>query len=169
MTQDVPTDQELLLLAIRAGQALLARGQSVAVAESCTGGYLAKLLTDVPGSSSWLGFGFVTYSNLAKQRQLGVSAETLAKEGAVSERTAMEMAVGALAVSGASRAVAITGIAGPEGGSERKPVGTVWFSRAVRMSEGAVGAMASQRRFEGDRDTVRRKAAAYALELVIDP
>lgn len=169
MTQDVPTDQELRLLAIRAGEALLLRGQTVSVAESCTGGYVVKLLTDVPGSSKWLGFGFVSYSNLAKQRQLGVAALTLEKEGAVSERTAMEMAVGALAVSGASRAVAITGIAGPDGGTERKPVGTVWFSRAVRMSDGAVGAMASQRRFQGDRDDVRRKAAAYALELVIEP
>jgi len=157
------------LLAIRAGEALLKRHQTVALAESCTGGYVAKLLTDLPGSSSWMGFGFVTYSDLAKQRQLGVAATTLEKEGAVSERTAMEMAVGALAVSGASRAVAITGIAGPDGGSERKPVGTVWFSRAVRMAEGSVGAMASQRRFAGDRDAVRRQAAAYALELMIDP
>src|SRR5690606_35140504 len=126
-------------------------------------------LTDVAGSSRWFGFGFVTYSDLAKQRQLGVSAATLEAEGAVSERTALEMAVGALAVSGCDRAVAITGIAGPDGGSELKPVGLVWFARVARMTEGTVGAMALQRRFQGDRDAVRRQAAAYAIELMLDP
>lgn len=169
MNREVPGDAALNLLAIRAGEALLDRGQVVALAESCTGGYVAKLLTDVAGSSRWFGFGFVTYSDLAKQRQLGVSAATLEAEGAVSERTALEMAVGALAVSGCDRAVAITGIAGPDGGSELKPVGLVWFARAARMTEGTVGAMALQRRFQGDRDAVRRQAAAYAIELMLDP
>lgn len=157
------------MLAVRAGQALLGRGDKVAVAESCTGGFVAKLLTDVAGSSSWFGFGFVSYSNLAKQRLLGVTPATLESQGAVSERTALEMAVGALAVSGATRALSITGIAGPDGGSEEKPVGLVWFSRAVRMGDGGVGAIAMQRRFSGDRDAVRRQAAAYALELLSDP
>lgn len=168
MNREVPGDADLRLLAIRAGQALLGRGEVVALAESCTGGYVAKLLTDVAGSSRWFGFGFVTYSDQAKQRQLGVSPATLEKEGAVSERTALEMAVGALAVSGCNRALGITGIAGPDGGSELKPVGLVWFARAVRMPEGTVGAVALQRRFRGDRDAVRRQAAAYAIELLLD-
>lgn len=169
MNREVPTDKELELLATRTGEALLQRGEMAAVAESCTGGLVAKLITDVPGSSAWFGHGFVTYSDEAKQRQLGVAAETLQKLGAVSERTALEMAVGALAVSGGTRAVAITGIAGPDGGSEEKPVGLVWFSRAVRMGDGTVGAIALQRRFSGDRDAVRRNAAAYALALLLDP
>lgn len=169
MNREVPSDAALQLLAIRAGEALLGRGHMVAVAESCTGGYVAKLLTDVAGSSRWFGFGFVTYSNLAKQRQLGVSVATLEAEGAVSERTALEMAVGALAVSGCDRALGITGIAGPDGGSELKPVGLVWFARAARMADGTVGAMALQRRFQGDRDAVRRQAAAYAIELLSEP
>ena len=169
MNTDVPSDKELSLRALRAGQALLERGEMVAVAESCTGGYVAKLLTDVPGSSRWFGYGLVTYSDQAKQRLLGVSASTLENEGAVSERTALEMAVGALAVSGATRAVGITGIAGPDGGSALKPVGLVWFGRAVRMGEGTVGAIALPRRFSGDRDAVRRQAAAYALDLLTDP
>nr|PZN62787.1 MAG: nicotinamide-nucleotide amidase [Pseudomonadota bacterium] len=169
MNREVPSDKELELRAIRAGEALLARGEVVALAESCTGGYVAKLLTDVPGSSRWFGYGLVTYSNEAKQRLLGVSATTLEKEGAVSERTALEMAVGALALSGATRAIGITGIAGPDGGSEAKPVGLVWFARAVRLGEGTVGAIALPRKFSGNRDEVRRQAAAYALDLLTDP
>jgi nicotinamide-nucleotide amidase len=169
VNREVPSDRELELLSIRAGQALLGRGEVVTLAESCTGGYVAKLITDVPGSSRWFHSGFVTYSDMAKHRQLGVSQTTLAKEGAVSERTALEMAVGALAVSGAHRAIAITGIAGPDGGSDAKPVGLVWFARAVRIEEGSVGAVGLQRRFNGDRDAVRRQAAAYALELLFDP
>lgn len=169
MNTEVPSDQELTLRAIRAGEALLARGDMVAVAESCTGGYVAKLLTDIAGSSRWFGYGLVTYSDQAKQRLLGVSASTLKSEGAVSERTALEMAVGALAISGATRAIGITGIAGPDGGSETKPVGLVWFGRAVRFGEGTVGAIALPRRFSGDRDAVRRQAAGFALDLLIDP
>lgn len=165
----VPTDTDLALLAIRAGEALLARGDVAVLAESCTGGYVAKLLTDVAGSSSWFGFGFVTYSDMAKHKLLGVSTTTLEKEGAVSERTALEMAVGALAVSGAHRAISITGIAGPDGGNATKPVGLVWFARAVRVGDDSLGAMAMQRRFLGDREAVRRQAAAYALELLSDP
>jgi nicotinamide-nucleotide amidase len=162
VNREVPSDRELELLSIRAGQALLGRGEVVTLAESCTGGYVAKLITDLPGSSRWFHSGFVTYSDMAKHRQLGVSQTTLAKEGAVSER-------GALAVSGAHRAIAITGIAGPDGGSDAKPVGLVWFARAVRIEEGSVGAVGLQRRFNGDRDAVRRQAAAYALELLFDP
>lgn len=167
MNREVPRDQELQLLAIRVGEALLRRGEMVSVAESCTGGYVAKLLTDVPGSSRWFGYGFVTYSDVAKQRLLGVAPATLEQHGAVSERTALEMAVGALAVAGSARAVAITGIAGPDGGSEQKPVGLVWFGRAARLGDGAVGVVGLQRRFQGDRDAVRRQSAAYALELLL--
>jgi nicotinamide-nucleotide amidase len=98
-----------------------------------------------------------------------VAPATLQKEGAVSERTALEMAVGALAVSGAARAVAITGVAGPDGDSPEKPVGLVWFSRAVRFADGGVAAMGLQRRFDGSRDDVRRRAAAYAMELLQEP
>jgi len=169
LIREVPTDKDLQLLAIRTGEALLGRRETAALAESCTGGLVAKVLTDLAGSSAWFDSGFITYSNEAKQRQLGVSPGTLEDDGAVSERTALEMAVGALAVSGASRALSITGIAGPDGGSAHKPVGLVWFARAVRMGDGAVAAMAMQRRFQGDRDAVRRQAAAYALELLIDP
>jgi nicotinamide-nucleotide amidase len=169
VNKEVPSDRDLQLLAIRTGEALLGRGETAAVAESCTGGYVAKLITDVAGSSSWFGYGFITYSDEAKQRQLGVAPATLQNLGAVSERAALEMAVGALAVSGANRAVAITGIAGPDGGSDDKPVGMVWFSRALRLRDGTVAAMALQRRFGGGREDVRRQAAAYALELLLDP
>lgn len=169
MIRDTPTDKDLYLLAIRTGEALLRRGEVATLAESCTGGYVAKLLTDIPGSSRWFEYGFVTYSDAAKQRQLGVAPATLEKEGAVSERTALEMAVGALAVSGAARAVAITGVAGPDGESPEKPVGLVWFSRAVRFADGGVAAMGLQRRFNGSRDDVRRRAAAYAMELLQEP
>jgi nicotinamide-nucleotide amidase len=168
VNREVPSDKDLQLLAIRAGEALLRRGETAAVAESCTGGYLSKLLTDIAGSSAWFGYGFVCYSDEAKQRQLGVSAATLQKEGAVSERTALEMAIGALAVSGARRAVSLTGIAGPDGGSATKPVGLVWFSRALRLDDGTVAAVALQRRFAGERDDVRRQAAAYAMELLAE-
>jgi len=166
---DVPTDTELALLATRAGQSLLGRGLTVATAESCTGGYVAKLITDIPGSSRWFTCGFVTYSNEAKQRQLGVAAGTLAEHGAVSEQTAVEMAVGALVVGEVQRAVSISGVAGPDGGTEAHPVGLVWFSRTQRLENGSVGALSMQRRFEGDRDAIRRRAAAYALALLMDP
>ncbi len=169
MILDVPTDTELALLATRAGQSLLARGLTVATAESCTGGYVAKLITDIPGSSRWFNCGFVTYSNEAKQRQLGVAVGTLAEHGAVSEQTAVEMAVGALVVGEVQRAVSITGVAGPDGGTEAHPVGLVWFSRTQRLENGSVGALSMQRRFPGDRDAVRRRAAAYALSLLMDP
>ncbi len=164
----VPTDNELALLAVRLGESLLRRGLTVATAESCTGGYLAKLITDVPGSSRWFDSGYVTYSNEAKQRQLGVAGATLAQHGAVSEQTVLEMAVGAIVVTGASRAVSISGVAGPDGGTESHPVGMVWFGRAVQLPKGQVGALAMCRRFEGDRDAVRRLSVAYAFELLLE-
>jgi nicotinamide-nucleotide amidase len=150
-------------------ESLLSRGLVVAVAESCTGGYVAKLITDVPGSSRWFSCGVVAYSNAAKQRLLGVTAATLAEHGAVSEQTVIEMAVGALVVGEGHRAVSISGVAGPDGGTAERPVGLVWFSRSQRMDNGSVGALAMQRRFSGGRDAVRRQAAAVALGMLLDP
>lgn len=168
MPNSAPTDTELSVLAVRAAAALLGRGIRIAVAESCTGGYVAKLLTDVPGSSRWFDSGYVTYSNEAKQRQLGVSEGTLAMHGAVSEHVVLEMAVGALVASHTGLAVAISGVAGPDGGTARHPVGDVWFGRTVRLPDDSVGAVAIHRRFPGDRDCVRRHSAAYALELLLE-
>ena len=120
-------DDALMRLAARVGKSLGERGQVVTTAESCTGGWIAKALTDVPGSSQWFGEGFVTYSNDAKVRSLGVSRAVLAREGAVSAAVARAMAQGALHRTGAELAVAVTGIAGPDGAVPGKPVGTVWF------------------------------------------
>jgi nicotinamide-nucleotide amidase len=168
VSQHPPTDTELAVLALRAAGALLDRGIRIAVAESCTGGYVAKLLTDVPGSSNWFESGFVTYSNESKQRQLGVSAATLAQYGAVSEQVVLEMAVGALVAGQVRLAVAISGVAGPDGGTSQHPVGDVWFARTQRLPDQSVGAAAIHRRFPGDRDSIRRHSAAYALELLLE-
>ena len=152
-----------LALAARLGRALLARHWKVATAESCTGGLIAGAITDVAGSSDWFDRGFVTYSNEAKGEMLGVSAETLAAHGAVSEATAREMAAGALAQSRADLSVAVTGIAGPSGGSPDKPVGTVCFAWALRGG----GSESASRRFAGDRAAVRDAAVVVALEELI--
>ena len=136
--------------------------KTVATAESCTGGWIAKSLTDVSGSSACFGYGIVSYSNPAKKSLLGVTAETLANDGAVSEETVIEMAEGALRVSGADLSVAVSGIAGPDGGTDDKPVGTVWFAFSVRDG-GDVDTAAEVERFDGDRDAVRRQTVAYAL------
>ena len=137
---------------------LLRRGWWLSCAESCTGGGIAAALTDVAGSSAWFDRGFVTYSNAAKQEMLGVSADTLANFGAVSRETAVEMATGALASSGTQLSVAVTGIAGPGGGSADKPVGTVWIAWA---SEGRVVAVCEL--FTGDRSEVRAATVDAAL------
>ena len=141
-------------------QRLMERGMMLAVAESCTGGWVAKVCTDIPGSSSWFERGFVTYTNEAKQEMLGVSANTLNDSGAVSEVTVSEMAIGALNNSRAQVALAISGIAGPGGGSEEKPVGTVCFGWAIKGKEVAT----EQHCFNGDREAVRAKAVLYALQ-----
>ncbi len=146
-------------LAVELGRALAARGWRCATAESCTGGLVAGAITDVAGSSDWFERGYVTYSNEAKTDLLGVAVDTLARHGAVSEATARAMAEGALAGSRADLAVAITGIAGPGGGSAGKPVGTVCFAWA-RRGEAAVTAT---RRYAGDRRAVRLAAVAEAL------
>jgi nicotinamide-nucleotide amidase len=160
-----PDDSALAKLAVRVGEQLLARRLTVVTAESCTGGLVAKLLTDVPGSSKWFDCGYVTYSNQAKQRDLAVTAETLRAFGAVSEQTVVQMAVGALSRSDADRAVAVSGVAGPDGGTTAHPVGDVWFAVATRTSDGTT-THARNHRFSGDRDAVRRQSAAFALELL---
>jgi len=138
-------------------------GEKLACAESCTGGWIAKVLTDMPGSSAWFDRGFVTYSNEAKQEMLGVSAQTLGDHGAVSRETVLEMARGALVQSAAGSSVAVSGIAGPGGGTVDKPVGTVWIAWA---GEGFAEAVCEH--FEGDRDAVRSAAVRAALQGLLD-
>ena len=149
-------------LARRIGERLKAAAAVLATAESCTGGWAAQAVTSVAGSSAWFDRGFVTYSNAAKRELLGVRDETLTRHGAVSEETAREMARGALQRSDATVAVSITGVAGPEGGSPDKPVGTVCFAWAVGDE-----VKSETRRFSGDRESVRRQSVIRALEGVL--
>lgn len=158
-TAPVPDDAELKRLARHLAAVLTDRGMRLAIAESCTGGWLAKTLTDLPGSSTWFDYGFVTYGDGAKSSLLGVSPETLQVHGAVSQDVAEQMATGARLASGAEIAVAITGIAGPGGGSAEKPVGTVWFAWAGPGPH----LVADRACFAGDREAVRRQAVAAAL------
>jgi len=158
------TDEQLMLLSARIGQILLARGAVVTTAESCTGGWIAKVLTDVAGSSAWFQRGFVTYSNDAKQQMIGVTARSLAEQGAVSEPVVREMAQGALREAAADYALSVSGIAGPDGGSPEKPVGTVWFGFASATGE----VLARKCCFSGDREAVRRQATAWALQTLHD-
>lgn len=160
------TDAELYQLAARAGAVVHAAGRRLATAESCTAGWIAKALTDVPGSSQWFECGYVTYSDAAKMRDLGVAARTLAEFGAVSEQTAREMAAGALRVPKVSVAVAVTGIAGPDGGTPEKPVGTVWVCVAARR-DGGTESIAELQHFPGERAAVRRASVQRALELLL--
>ena len=155
---------DLLQLSRDVGQVLHQRGWTLATAESCTGGWIAKAMTDVSGSSAWFDRGFVTYTNDAKREMLGVAAESLNAYGAVSEQVAREMTAGTLRSSRADVAVAVTGVAGPTGGSPTKPVGTVWFAWGVRGSEPVTGS----RLFDGDRESVRSQSVAYALAGVLD-
>jgi nicotinamide-nucleotide amidase len=138
----------------------------MATAESCTGGWIAKAITDVAGSSEWFEAGYVTYSNVAKQKMLGVKAGTLARFGAVSEGAVREMARGALRATGADIAIAVSGVAGPGGGSPGKPVGLVWFCWAKRSGR-SIHLRVLRRRFRGDREAVRSKAVAVALRGVL--
>lgn len=154
----------LITVAALAGGRLKAAGERLVTAESCTGGWVAQSVTAIAGSSDWFERGFVTYSNEAKQELLGVSAETLARCGAVSEETAREMARGALAASHGTLAVAITGVAGPSGGTPAKPVGMVCLAWA-----GEHGAPRSETRyFTGDREKVRRQSVMRALQGVVE-
>ena len=154
------TDSELMQLSERVGLALKARGATVTTAESCTGGWVAKAITDIAGSSAWFERGFVTYSNEAKSQMIGVKAETLAAHGAVSEPVVVEMAIGALKAARADYAISISGIAGPDGGSDSKPVGTVWFGFASVSGQG----ITRRECFDGDREAERRQATVYALQ-----
>jgi nicotinamide-nucleotide amidase len=149
-------------IAKRVGERLAAGRHMLATAESCTGGWVAQAITAIAGSSDWFERGFVTYSNDAKQEMLGVRADTLKRHGAVSEQTAREMAQGALARSKASLSVAVTGIAGPGGGSAEKPVGMVCFAWASRQ-----GARTETLHFSGDRESVRHQSVIHALEGVL--
>ncbi|MCG8276996.1 CinA family protein [Stenotrophomonas sp. NLF4-10] len=155
----VPDDLELDRLAARLGERLRDAHDRVVTAESCTGGWIAKAMTGVSGSSDWFDSGMVAYSYEAKQALLGVRPQTLESEGAVSRETVIEMVSGALVHSGASVAVAVTGIAGPGGGSTDKPVGTVWIGWKRRGGY----TRAELFHFDGDRDAVRRQTVAAAL------
>jgi len=149
-------------LCCQLGAALESRNASLATAESCTGGGVARAITAVPGSSNWFGYGFVSYANDAKQRMLNVSAQIIEQHGAVSEAVVMQMATGALAHSGADYAIAISGIAGPNGGTEDKPVGTVWFAWA-----GPEGVSAQRHLLSGDRHAVREQAVEISLKQLL--
>ena len=155
----VHDDQDLQERAQAVGALLQARGARLAVAESCTGGLLAKAITDTAGASAWFERGLVVYSNAAKQELAGVPGALLVQHGAVSGPVAEALAAGLRERAPVDWTVAITGVAGPEGGSADKPVGTVWLAWA-----GPAGVGAERRRFSGDRDAVRRAAAAAALE-----
>ena len=151
-------------LARKLGERLKAKGALLVSAESCTGGWAAQAVTAIAGSSEWFERGFVTYSNAAKEEMLGVRHETLARHGAVSEETAREMVLGALEHSRGTISLAITGIAGPTGGSAAKPVGTVCFAWARKGH----AAIAETRHFSGDRDAVRRQSVEHALRKALE-
>ena len=161
------TDRDLARLAARVGRHLLDGRRAVATAESCTGGWIAKALTDIAGSSQWFIEGFVTYSNESKTLRLGVPRSVLRSDGAVSEATVRAMAAGALRCTEAQLAVAVTGIAGPDGAVPGKPVGTVWLGWAERRGRG-LRVAAQLRHFRGDREAVRRKTVRVALEGLLD-
>jgi nicotinamide-nucleotide amidase len=160
----VSSDAQLEALAARVADIMQRRALMLASAESCTGGWIAKTLTDLSGSSAWFEAGVVSYSNQAKMSLLGVRRETLERTGAVSEETALEMVSGALDRLNAGVAVAVTGIAGPTGGTPQKPVGTVWIAWQRR----SIAARARLFHFPGDREAVRRRTVAAALEGVLE-
>lgn len=159
-------ESELFELAEQLGRTLKAGGKTIATAESCTGGWVAQTITDVAGSSAWFDRGFVTYSNAAKVQMLGVSPQTLAQYGAVSAETATEMAAGALAHSDADVAVAVTGIAGPDGGTPDKPVGTVFIAWADKYGEAKV-AKVVKKQLSGNRRQIREQTVRCAIEGVM--
>lgn len=154
-------DRVLFELAEEVGEALRGRGWTLAVAESCTGGWVTKAITDVSGSSSYLVGGVSAYADRVKGALLGVPAEILSREGAVSEATARAMAEGAVTRLGSHVGLSVTGIAGPGGGRPGRPVGTVWFALALPN-----GIRSEMMRFEGGREAVRRRATAHALRML---
>ena len=151
-------------LASKLGGQLIAKNMRVTTAESCTGGGVAQAITRVPGSSGWFELGFVTYSNRVKRQQLGVDPAKLLKYGAVSEEVVKEMVMGALRISQAGVGVAVSGVAGPEGGSPEKPVGCVWF--AWLLANGISNTARYQ--FDGDREMIRRQSVEVALTGLIE-
>lgn len=157
-------DEELAALSAALGAACRRHGAVIATAESCTGGWASQVITHTAGSSAWFDRGFVTYTNAAKTAMLGVRMDTIEQFGAVSLETAGEMAAGALRHSGATVALAITGIAGPTGGSPEKPVGTVCFAWCRRDAAGNLQPPSRERRlFSGDRESIRRQSVMHAL------
>jgi nicotinamide-nucleotide amidase len=155
----LPDDADFTALVRELAQCLAAKGWTLATAESCTGGWIAKCCTDLAGSSAWFERGFVSYSNQAKHELLGVAAETLETEGAVSAAVAAQMAEGARRRAGVNVALAVTGIAGPDGGTADKPVGTVWFGWSLQGQP----AHTEVQHFAGGRDAVRRLTVIHAL------
>lgn len=159
--------KSIQILAQALVEELTKSGKAVATAESCSGGWIAKAITDCPGSSAVFGYGIVSYSNGAKESVLGVLNQTLEEHGAVSENVVKEMAQGSLGLSGADIAVAVSGVAGPAGGTKAKPVGTVWFAWAVRRGTNVV-VESNCEHFSGDRDLIRELTVVHALQGVLE-
>lgn len=159
-------DSSLFTLAVKVGAHLRESESRIVTAESCTGGWIGKVFTDVEGSSDWYLGGVVSYSNALKQSLLGVLPSALAQHGAVSEEVAREMAVGALEALGGRIAVSVTGIAGPGGGQPSKPVGTVWFGWVWR-EDGEIRSRVAREQFDGNREAVRRQTIARALHEIL--
>ena len=159
--------KDISVLSVEVGEALSERGLMLATAESCTGGWVAQAVTSVAGSSRWFERGFVTYTNIAKQDMLGVAPALLARAGAVSEEVVRAMSKGCLQHSRAAISLAISGIAGPGGGTKDKPVGLVWFAWGKTIPADALKLVSARQIFSGDRDAVRRQAVACALQGVL--
>jgi nicotinamide-nucleotide amidase len=162
---NAPSDATLTTLAREVGAQLQGTSRRLVTAESCTGGWIAKLATDIAGSSEWFDCGFVCYSNASKSRDLGVPEKLIESDGAVSDAVVRAMAEGAIARTGASVGLAVSGIAGPGGATPGKPVGTVWFALAYKQ-EGRLECQGHLIQFAGPRDAVRRQAVEYALKLM---
>lgn len=163
------TDKETTLIVEQLADYFLKNNKRLTVAESCTGGWIAKVLTDLAGSSAWFERGFVTYSNEAKQDMLQVASSTLDAFGAVSQETVIEMATGALKNSHADFSLSVSGIAGPDGGTEEKPVGLVWFAWARKLDSDQHKIISSESKiFSGDRNAVRQQAVDYALSRLLE-
>jgi nicotinamide-nucleotide amidase len=165
-----PLDAALMELAAAAGARLAAAGETLVTAESCTGGWIAKACTDVPGSSRWFLGGVVAYADSVKRRVLGVDPDMIQRHGAVSEAVVHAMAEGMLrAIDTATWSVAVSGVAGPDGGTTDKPVGTVWLAWARRQSDGSLRTETCREQFPGGRDEVRRRTVRRALQRLLDP
>ncbi|UXA35182.1 nicotinamide-nucleotide amidase [Proteus terrae] len=156
---------EMTRLSIEVGKVLIEKKSTITTAESCTGGWIAKVITDIAGSSEYYHRGFVTYSNEAKHEMIGVDEQTLLKYGAVSEEVVLQMAKGALITANADFAVSVSGIAGPGGGSEEKPVGLVWFGFAMKTPKG-IQATAKYCIFSGSREQVRANSVIFSLKSI---